>query len=478
MENQKYTPRDIKVTSIFLDLENYRFKPQTDQVSAIQTMLQGKDGEKLYRLAKDIMENGLNPSEKLIVVQNEEEPGFGTTYTVVEGNRRVAALKLMAIPELIGSEVSKNLKQKFVKLHQQFKDDLVSVVPCVIAPDKQSANLWIGRKHGLGSQGESTEMWDSTMRQRFDQATKGEKSSVLQALDFLRNSTKASIEDMLLFEKMENTNLARLLDDPYVRDRIGLARRNKELYSTRERSDVETMLLSIIRDISRDDFKVADIYNKDLRKSYIDNLCVQANIPDTPPVEEWKVDPTPKQDSSTTQSTKADKEVAKGTRKQRERTSLIPSGIELSIPPEYARAYDVFCELKTLSARKYPNTVAVMFRVFLELSVGAYVESSGMLPEGQLTSNGDGTPNLMGRVNQVINDLMQHGLINKDLQKGIKSELSNRNSPLSIETLNAYVHSPNFFPTYISLLSGWDNVQPFFLILWRKVNDRQTNKES
>lgn len=118
-----------------------------------------------------------------------------------------------------------------------------------------------------------------------------------------------------------------------------------------------------------------------------------------------------------------------------------------------------------------------MFRVFLELSVDVYLETFNLLRDGQLTANESGTPNLQGNVNRVINDMVQKGIINKDLMKGIKSELNNTNSPLSIDSLNAYVHNGHFFPFYLHLLTGWNNVQPFFNILWQEISSVQKQKE-
>lgn len=250
MEDDKYKIQRIKITNLSLDLKNYRFNPQNSQREAIKEMLKGNGGEKLYRLAKDIVNEGLNPSDMLMIAPIEDETSGRVMYKVLEGNRRVTALKLLGIPELIEWPEFQSLKNKFIKLHKAYIENPITSVVCVVFDNETDANLWIERKHAIGLQGEGTEMWDSTMRQRYEQATKGDKSVVLQTLDMLRNAPQASIDDMLLLEKLNNTNLGRLLEDPYVRECIGITRRNKQLVSLRNRSEVETMLLSIVRDIS------------------------------------------------------------------------------------------------------------------------------------------------------------------------------------------------------------------------------------
>lgn len=71
MEDDKYKIQRIKITNLSLDLKNYRFNPQNSQREAIKEMLKGKGGEKLYRLAKDIVNEGLNPSEMLMIAPIE-----------------------------------------------------------------------------------------------------------------------------------------------------------------------------------------------------------------------------------------------------------------------------------------------------------------------------------------------------------------------------------------------------------------------
>lgn len=475
MEEENYTISRIRVSNLMLNLQNYRFKPQESQRGAINQMLSNQ-GDKLYNLAEDIVENSLNPSEYLIVTPIDDGNAGKKLYKVLEGNRRITALKLLAIPENIeGAEFSK-LKAKFQKLHKRYAKNPISSVACVVFPNESDANIWIEKKHSFNQNGTGTERWDSKMKQRFDDATKGKKSATLQILDLLRNSDEVSAGDFVLLDTVKSSNLERLISDPYVRDQIGIEKRGNLLISKRNKSEVVKSLLHVIRDISRPDFKVSDIYTKEDRKPYIDNLLSQLGLPKTMLDKNWTVDPK----SSDELGGKADgdnskKKAADGTGKTRNRSSLIPRDVELPFPSSYARVYDIFRELRLISVRQYPNTVAVMFRVFLELSVNAYMETFKMLREGEMTAN-DSKHDLAGHTQQVVNHMVGKGYINRELSKGIKNELKAEASPLSIESLNAYVHSARLFPQSTSLITGWDNVQPFFEILWTKVSEQQAKE--
>ena len=69
MTKPKY--ENIKIANLHLDLKNFRFEEQHSQKEAIATMIADQK-DKLVVLAKDIMENGLNPIDQIIVVRMPE----------------------------------------------------------------------------------------------------------------------------------------------------------------------------------------------------------------------------------------------------------------------------------------------------------------------------------------------------------------------------------------------------------------------
>ena len=105
--------RTIKLTSLFVNTENYRFEPLSSQKEAIDKMIEDQ-GDKLYSLVDDIVTNGLSPVDLIIVTPNEDS----NKYVVLEGNRRITSLKLLNNPTLIDDKYSP-LRKKFQKLQNQ-----------------------------------------------------------------------------------------------------------------------------------------------------------------------------------------------------------------------------------------------------------------------------------------------------------------------------------------------------------------------
>lgn len=97
---------DIRIKNLLLDPNNYRFldnpsfkrKIKTKfHVSSVQEktlqLLEQDKSYQLQELKKSILTNGYVPMERIIVVPYEHPDLKEKTYLVVEGNRRVAALK-------------------------------------------------------------------------------------------------------------------------------------------------------------------------------------------------------------------------------------------------------------------------------------------------------------------------------------------------------------------------------------------------
>ena len=87
--------KDIDRALLRLDAQNPRLAHVEDRQAEAIHKLWGLFPDKLLGLASDIVAHGMDPSARLIVV------GFGEgsdAYTVLEGNRRVAALRALDNP--------------------------------------------------------------------------------------------------------------------------------------------------------------------------------------------------------------------------------------------------------------------------------------------------------------------------------------------------------------------------------------------
>lgn len=427
--------KTIKLTSLFVNTENYRFEPLSSQKEAIDKMVEDQ-GDKLYSLVDDIVTNGLSPVDLIIVTPNEDN----NKYIVLEGNRRITSLKLLNNPTLIDDKYI-SLRKKFQKLQRKHSGEL----------------------NGIG-----TVTWNAQQKQRFEEKTEGKSSIPLQIITLLKSQDNVSdtIKDSL--SKLNITNLQRLMSDPYVREHLGLGINNGTLVSKVEVSEVVKGLIKVVTDILNPEFKVSEIYNREKRKQYIDNFDTNQK-PDlsNEASEQWSVQDIVDNKGQVLINSERREIKKANNQKARNRAGLVPKTLILHI--NNPKINKIFEELKHIQVKTCPNASSVLLRVFLELSVDAYLERYDLVKNNAITACSS-KEDLNGKVCKVLNHMTQLGTMSNDLSKGIRSEINDKNSVLSIESLNAYVHNEFFYPKADNLIIGWDNIESFFIQLWESIN--------
>lgn len=459
--------RNIRVTNLSLNLDNPRFVHQNSQLEAINMMIEVYQ-DQLYKLAVDILENGLNPSEKLLVIRHPSDEG---KFIVLEGNRRITVLKILLNPDLIDAQYA-NLRKKFTKLSVANKAKLIHLVDCGICRDSQEANVWIERKHSNGMGVVGVQQWNAIQKQRFDEETKGKTSMSLQVVKMLAQSSLVSDDMKKQLDNLKITNLNRLMSDPDVRKQIGISLQNGRLTSDIKKEVVTKALVDIVTDMLNPDFKVSEIYNKEDRKKYMKSRFGEQGYPNTLDNKTAKWDLVESSVPQEREPEQPKKKKAPAIIKQR--TSLVPKSFKL--PILQPRLAAMFKELTQLPVKSYPNTAAIILRVFLEMSVDVYIETFDMVKEGYITSSSTRQP-LKSKVEDVIAHLKQAKAVNKDITKGIEMVINNENSPLSTESLNSYVHNYRVSPIADNLITEWDNIQPFFESLWQAIAEKKGQEQ-
>jgi hypothetical protein len=130
----------------YILLENLRFDPQNPRLpsdvdskndeSIIEYMLRDAS---LLELMKSIAESGYSRSEPLLIVPANKE-----TYIVVEGNRRLAALKILSNPGLAA------VRQKSVDEIVAAKKHSSREIPCIMHGKRDEILDYLGYRHITG----------------------------------------------------------------------------------------------------------------------------------------------------------------------------------------------------------------------------------------------------------------------------------------------------------------------------------------
>lgn len=362
--------KNIPLTSLLVNTENPRYEIVHNQIEAIRKMIEDQD-EKLYNLAEDIVKNGLNPTDLIIVVPYEKE---SKKYIVLEGNRRIVSLKLLNNPHLI-PDTNKKLYNKFLKLSEKFEINSITEILCVIFENEKEAYRWVKLKHTGENNGIGTVSWDAQQKARFDAKIEGKASYALQMLEFMKKQSK----DKELIKELNNvpsSNLERLLSDPDVREIMGISIEQDKLVTALPPDEIIKPMTRIVRDLLRPDFKVKKIYYKEDRQKYLKEFG-KDDIPDKTKYlkRKWEIQSNnPLQDE--VQLTQPNPTKTKSLPLSTNRNTIIPKSCKLQIGQP--RINQIYHELKKLDLRLFCNAAAILLRVFIELSIDYYIENKGI----------------------------------------------------------------------------------------------------
>lgn len=447
-------PVQLEVADLLLDLENPRIVGAKSQRDALQKIVEDQK-EKLLVLARSIVEDeGMNPMDRLLVLSAKD--GF----TVLEGNRRLAALKILSAPSTLDDvPISTGLRRAFAKLAERFDRKTVEPLPCFEIANREDGVKWLHQRHTGENGGKGVVAWSGIAASRF----RGQDPA-LQTLAFVTTHGDLTEQQTNLLADFPITTLDRLLSSREVRSRLGFDVKNGKLVSGLPPEELLKPLRQIVLDLAEGRKNVSQLKNKAQQVEYIEKDFPKASLPSLSktgsvrPVEEivvgdFKKRPTPA-GPRTRPRTKRD---------ATERGTLVPKSVGLGIG--HRRIALIFDELRKLKVAQAPNAIAVLFRVFLELSVDHYMDKHNI--PMTVTDRGGHTrdKNLRSKVNEVVAHLVAGGRNKKDFNAVLRA-LSTGHSPLSMELLNDYVHNRFTTPKAADLLASWDDAQQLFEALW------------
>ncbi|MDP3446296.1 MAG: hypothetical protein Q8T08_25845, partial [Ignavibacteria bacterium] len=200
-------------------------------------------------------------------------------YTVLEGNRRFTALKLLENPQL--AECRPKIVQQFKKLQQRYLENPYKTVFCVVYNDRSLANRWIELKHTNDNKGVGTERWRPLQQGRFNQNSLGLKQEITaQVLDIIYENDDFPDDLREQLEDVPFTNLKRLLSNSQARTLMGFTLQNKEISISKSGKVVSRIMEEIIRDLlpnpmslgKKANIVVSDIYSSEAAVEYINQV--------------------------------------------------------------------------------------------------------------------------------------------------------------------------------------------------------------
>lgn len=440
----------LKIDDLLLDEDNPRIVSVKSQRDALQKIVKDQ-GEKLVALAQDLIRHGMSPIETILVTRSKKPKG---KYIVLEGNRRVAVLKMLRNPHMLRSlEVPAAVKQKLEKQAESFQRHAFEPIQCFEVETREEGTHWIELRHNGEDGGRGTVRWSPLVAARF----RGENYAI-QALEFVKEKSDLTQDDL---DKLESprfplTTLERVLSAVSIREKIGIDVQGGSLYTMLEDKEVLKPLRKITLDLGYKRINVSKLKSVKQMEEYLDTFK-KADTADLGK----RISPT-----------KAKKKTKKKAKKKRiakrgPRSTVIPKSTDYQISD--ARTQKIYEELKALDMKAFPNSCGVLMRLFLEFSLVAYFrDNKGTMKLSYTSGKRTGQrKSLNDMLAEVISELVAKDLSLATDFKFLKNSINQKKSPMYIGLLHEFVHNPYFQPTSEELRTTWDNSQPLFDAIWQ-----------
>lgn len=439
---------EVPVADLLLDEKNARLGQETASQQEAAIGLAAQQGRRLVKLAQDIAERGLDPSQLPAIYATGDKPH--RRYTVLEGNRRVLALKALETPSLVQPALSVGDFKKLQAAALKFTANPIDEITCMLYAPEEVADAyeWVVRRHTGQQEGAGLVEWSSDEKDRFAaRHGSGDRGMAGQVLDFLE-----AIDGRSSSPTKVSTNLTRLLGTPEVREKLGVDRVGNEIISWYPRDEVAKGLRTVLDDLRSERIRVKDLYNAADRRKYAAGLR-QSALPkrSTKLKEPVRLLDLPKGKTAPVAKKRAPRRRTKPTV---ERTAVAASG---KLSPQHPRLNAIYNELLTLSSETFPNAGSVLLRVFLELSIDDYIDRHKLMAPAQKS-----TTVLAKRMKAVAADLESNGKIDKQLKRAVERVADAHHTlAASVTAFHQYVHNPYVHPKPSELRTSWDELQPF-----------------
>ncbi|MBU4347166.1 hypothetical protein KJ586_01465 [Patescibacteria group bacterium] len=459
----KWEKRSIKIIDLYLDPENIRLDIENKSQDVIITDL--FVNENALQVLESIIENGFFPDELPIVICESKK------YTVIEGNRRVASLKVMLNPSLAGK-----YENRVKKLLEQVKP--LENIDVVIAPDRSSVDRLLANKHTKVTR----KPW-KPLRQAYFYHAQIEKGKNIEDLKkeypnvdivkFIKMWEMHKIAKSITYgsdvttEKVHNqrnfpvSTIERLYDDKNFRDFVGFQfNQNGLIEVNSDQTEFKNIFKQVVSDAVDKVIDTRTLGNESKRKEYFENFK------------------KPKDGKRKTTSSNFKTVSLKSLSSVKNKLDTKGINFQLATYPAVKRMYIELATINIDDGKGFPNATHDLLRSFLECSLKAFFW------EHKITINKKGN---FAYLNDVLKTFEEDPDVKKIAGdryvalKGLVGRIRQKEGPGNMREytanfMNQVNHSHLIFSQKKDVNDGWEILKPLFAFILETIPNENKNK--
>lgn len=467
----------LAVKKLSLDIKNFRTVPQQDENAAIHPLIT-LDPDYFWALMDSLIDTGYLPTESIIVLKQ------GKSLVVKEGNRRIAALKLMhGFAPLDDFDVPKAIKAKVLALTPAWKKSNEKV-PCLVyeASEEAAADRVVALTHGKRQKAGRLE-WESVATARHNREKHGISEPGLDLLE--KYLTKGKNLTALQAERWAGKYFLSVLDDAIKKlaSRLGFksaAELAKAYPKITNKAGLDALMLDIgLENVGFKETRDAEFGSaygmpppsKSTPASGASNGTTPSGT--QPAAGNGGPGPISGGSSGTTNGTSGTSTPAGATTKTATKTTKAhgagdPKSVAVALRAFKPRGKNreklvtLLDELKKLKISDHPHAFCYLLRSMFEISAKAFCKDH-QAASGPSTVKSDGSDRSLVDVLRDIVDYLTNNKKDKAKLKelqGAMTQLAKNDSILSVTSMNQLVHNPKFLISAHDICLMFTNVFP------------------
>lgn len=464
----------LSPTSLHLDTKNPRLGREYSSRAPREIIQYLFEHDKAMEVAESIATRGYFPNEPLLAVKEDGR------LVVVEGNRRLAALKVLREPALLDGKYQRQVE----RLARRIVDpSLIASVPVTIAPGRKETDRQIAGRH-IGT---PVLAWRAENRASFilDKLAEGYDNDALRdelgfsLADIQQARQTRAVADMArsldlpeeVKAKLDGptakvfTTLERVFDSSVGREYLHVATDPEHgLRGNTTKNEFLRGFAKLVTDLVLGKQSSRSLNTNDNIRSYFEGW----NPEDRPQKKQGSFVPSdiitgPSISSKPNTVKKASPKATKT-----ESKTVLPKDFKIRHGND--RLIDIRRELTKLNRADFPNAGAVLLRVFFELSAIHYLERIGELKDiiARIEKKENrklpfGVPTMKQLVPEIMRIAAEHLSAGEAsiVAKAIKYDAS---APFTISDLHAFIHSTDL-PGERDIHQFWLRTEPLFRLM-------------
>ncbi|MCY3849981.1 MAG: ParB/Srx family N-terminal domain-containing protein [Acidimicrobiaceae bacterium] len=449
---------DIQIGELLLDAENPRHGEVEDQGAALERLVVIRP-QHLRSLTEDIAKNGLHPGLGFLVFPTEDG-----RFVVLDGNRRLAAIKLLTQPDSAPASWRPITTEIEVDLHSFER------LPCTILDTREEGRLWLERMHTGQMNGVGVVQWPPMAQHRFSPRNdqRGRGAAALAWLSSRTEPGETDLHEAIETVEGEITTFGRLVQTRAVRPILGHDFKGSELVPT-EGTSIAVLyerLIAAVKDLAGGK-DVNDLRTIPQRVAYAHELAGSSDSDEEGDDEgdrRAQEEPTEQavEESEGEQSTGGDDQApanegklqeatkSKGRKRSSQpKTSVLDAPLPDSFKPRIVLISEELC---ALNVHDNPNAVAVLLRLLIEMTTEQCRRAENLPRQGDLREH----------IERVVQRVQTSQDQKDKVFHGVTVSLSRPKDRDHTMNFNQHVHNVDYHPVPTDLINTAENYRPYF----------------